>query len=107
LYDALWNPDFSKTLLFAIGQGDRFTGETGTLIASPTQAYGDLISGESALDPAVLKAEQSNTSVSYGDRLLLKVYRRIENGVNPDLEIGRILTTMNFPHSPPVAGSIE
>jgi maltose alpha-D-glucosyltransferase/alpha-amylase len=107
LYDALWNPDFSKTLLFAIGQGDRFTGETGTLIASPTQAYGDLISGESALDPAVLKAEQSNTSVAYGDRLLLKVYRRIENGVNPDLEIGRILTTMNFPHSPPVAGSIE
>jgi trehalose synthase-fused probable maltokinase len=107
LYDALWNPDFSKTLLFAIGQGDRFTGETGILIASPTQAYGDLISGEAALDPAVLKAEQSNTSVAYGDRVLLKVYRRVENGINPDLEIGRILTTMNFPHSPPVAGSIE
>ena len=107
LYDALWNPDFSKTLLFAIGQGDRFTGETGTLIASSTQAYGKLISGEAALEPAVMKAEQSNTSVAYGDRLLLKVYRRVENGINPDLEIGRILTTMNVPHSPPVAGSIE
>jgi trehalose synthase-fused probable maltokinase len=107
LYDALWNPDFSKTLLSAIGQGDRFTGETGTLIASSTQAYGKLISGEAALEPAVMKAEQSNTSVAYGDRVLLKVYRRVENGINPDLEIGRILTTMNFPHSPPVAGSIE
>lgn len=107
LYDALWNPDFSKTLLSAIGQGGRFTGETGTLIASSTQAYGKLISGEAALEPAVMKAEQSNTSVAYGDRLLLKVFRRVENGVNPDLEIGRILTTMNFPHSPPVAGSIE
>jgi trehalose synthase-fused probable maltokinase len=107
LYDALWNPDFSRTLLSAIGQGGRFTGETGTLIASSTQAYGNLISGEAALEPAVMNAEQSNTSVAYGDRLLLKVFRRVENGVNPDLEIGRILTTINFPHSPPVAGSIE
>jgi trehalose synthase-fused probable maltokinase len=107
LYDALWSPDFSKTLLSAIGQGGRFTGETGTLIASSTQAYGKLISGEAALEPAVMKAEQSNTSVAYGDRLVLKVFRRVENGVNPDLEIGRILTAINFPHSPPVAGSIE
>lgn len=107
LYDALWSPDFLKTLLSAIGQGGRFTGETGTLIASRTQAYGKLISGDAALEPAVMNAEQSNTSVAYGDRLLLKVFRRVENGVNPDLEIGRILTTMNFPHSPPVAGSIE
>ena len=107
LYDALWNPDFSTTLLSAIGQGSRFTGETGTLIASSTQAYGKLISRGAALEPAVMKAEQSNTSVAYGDRLIMKVYRRVENGVNPDLEIGRILTTMNFPHAPPVAGSIE
>ena len=107
MYDALWNPDFSKTLLSAMGQGSRFTGETGTLIASSTQAYGKLISGEAALEPAVMKAEQSNTSVAYGDRVIMKVYRRVENGINPDLEIGRILTTMNFPHSPPVAGSIE
>jgi len=107
LYDALWNPDFSRTLLSAIGQGSRFTGETGTLIASSTQAYGKLFSGGAALEPAVMKAEQSNTSVAYGDRLIMKVYRRVENGVNPDLEIGRILTTMNFPHAPPVAGSIE
>lgn len=107
LYDALWRPDFSRTLLSAIGRGSRFTGETGTLIASPTQAYRDLINGEASLEPAVLKGEQSNTSVAYGDRGLLKVYRRVENGINPDLEIGRILTTMNFPHSPPLAGSLE
>jgi maltose alpha-D-glucosyltransferase/alpha-amylase len=107
LYDALWSPDFSRTLLSAIGRGGRFAGETGTLIASPTQAYRDLISGEAALDPAVLKGEQSNTSVAYGDRGLLKVYRRVENGINPDLEIGRVLTTMKFSHSPPLAGSLE
>ena len=107
LYDALWSPDFSRALLSAIGRGDRFKGETGTLIASPTEAYRDLINGETELEPAVLKGEQSNTSVAYGDRGLLKVYRRVENGINPDLEIGRILTAMNFPHSPPLAGSLE
>ncbi|MEK6762169.1 MAG: putative maltokinase [Nitrospirota bacterium] len=107
LYDALWNPDLSRTLLSAIGSGCRFTGEMGALIASPTEAYEDLISGGVSLDPAVLKAEQSNTSVAYGDRVLLKVYRRVETGINPDLEVGRMLTAMNFPHSPPLAGSLE
>lgn len=107
LYDALWSPDFSRTLLSAIERGSRFTGEAGVLIASPTQAYGDLIGGGASLDPAVLKAEQSNTSVAYGDRVLLKMYRRLETGINPDLEIGRMLTTMNFPYSPPLAGSLE
>ena len=107
LYDALWSPDFSRTLLSAIERGSRFTGEAGVLIASPTQAYGDLIGGGASLDPAVLKAEQSNTSVAYGDRVLLKMYRRLETGINPDLEIGRMLTAMNFPHSPPLAGSLE
>ena len=107
LYDALWNQDFSKTLLSAIGRGDRFPGETGVLIASSTQAYGNLISGEAALEPAVMKAEQSNTSVAYGHRVILKLYRRVANGINPELEIGRMLTAMNFPYTPPVAGSIE
>jgi maltose alpha-D-glucosyltransferase / alpha-amylase len=107
LYDALWSPDFSRTLLSAIGSGRRFTGEMGALIAFPTQAYEDLIGGGVSLDPAVLKAEQSNTSVAYGDRVLLKVYRRVETGINPDLEIGRMLTAMSFPHSPPLAGSLE
>lgn len=90
LYDALWSPDFSRTLLSAIGSGCRFTGEMGALIAFPTQAYEDLIGGGVSLDPAVLKAEQSNTSVAFGDRVLLKVYRRVETGINPDLEIGRM-----------------
>jgi trehalose synthase-fused probable maltokinase len=107
LYDALWNPGFSKMLLSAIGRGIRFTGETGALIASPSQAYEDLIGDEASLDPRVLKAEQSNTSIAYSDRLLLKIYRRVETGINPDVEIGRILTTMNFSHCPPLAGSIE
>lgn len=107
LYDALWNAHLSRALLDAIGQGCRFKGTEGTLIASSTKAYPDLVTADADLDPAVMKAEQSNTSVAYGDRVILKLYRRLENGVNPDWEIGRVLTAMTFPYSPQVGGAIE
>jgi maltose alpha-D-glucosyltransferase/alpha-amylase len=55
-----------------------------------------------------MQAEQSNTSVVYGDRLILKIYRRLEEGVNPDVEIGRFLTEQReFANTPPVAGALE
>jgi maltose alpha-D-glucosyltransferase/alpha-amylase len=63
---------------------------------------------ETPLAAAPVKTEQSNTSIVYGDRLILKLLRRLEPGVNPDLEIGRFLTERAaFPASPPVAGFIE
>jgi maltose alpha-D-glucosyltransferase/alpha-amylase len=37
----------------------------------------------------VLQAEQSNTSILYDNAFFLKLYRRLEDGINPDLEIGR------------------
>jgi maltose alpha-D-glucosyltransferase/alpha-amylase len=63
--------------------------------------------GEGALEPYILDAEQSNTSVVYGERYILKLFRRLDSGVNPDLEIGRFLTRKGFASIPPVAGSIE
>jgi len=60
------------------------------------------------LQPKPIKAEQSNSSIIYGDRVILKFFRRGEEGENPDLEIGRFLTEKkNFPHIPAVAGWIN
>jgi maltose alpha-D-glucosyltransferase/alpha-amylase len=43
----------------------------------------------------------------YGDQFILKLYRRLEEGINPELEIGRYLTeTQSFPHSAPMAGAL-
>ncbi len=54
------------------------------------------------------KAEQSNSSVIFGDKMILKFFRRVDAGINPDLEIGRYLTEeAAFPHVPPVAGSLQ
>jgi maltokinase len=52
-------------------------------------------------------AEQSNSSVVFGDQLILKVFRRVEPGINPDLEISRFLTEHGFEHIPGLAGWYE
>ena len=108
LFDALWDSSFSTALLDAIAHGRQFKAAHGDVIASPTQALWQLLPSTGApLQPAIMQAEQSNTSVVYGRRLILKLFRRMEEGVNPDLEIGRFLTERGFAHVPPVAGSLE
>ena len=53
-------------------------------------------------------AEQSNTSILYGDRFILKLFRRPEAGENPDSEIGRYLTeNTHFDRIPPFAGTLH
>jgi maltose alpha-D-glucosyltransferase/alpha-amylase len=56
----------------------------------------------------VLRGEQSNTSVNLGDRLLFKLFRKAEPGLNPDLELGRYLTDRtDFRRVPLLAGGLE
>jgi trehalose synthase-fused probable maltokinase len=56
--------------------------------------------------PAVraVGAEQSNSSIIIDDRLILKIFRRLEPGDNPELEMLRFLTTRGFPHIPALGG---
>src|SRR5207249_1605649 len=61
----------------------------------------------SRVEPALGRAEQSNTSIIFGDQLILKLFRRLDIGVNPDLELTRCLTEKGFPHVPAVIGALE
>src|SRR5258705_12782790 len=51
--------------------------------------------------------DQSNTSVVFGRRLIMKVFRRVEEGPNPDVEMVEYLTGRRFPHVPPLVGTIS
>ena len=109
LYDAVWDNAFCRALLETIAQGQALQGQAGALLASMTSAFARLRGdGEAAAQPSLLGAEQSNTSIRFGDRLILKLFRRLEAGTNPDLEIGRFLTESTaFANIPPVAGMLE
>jgi maltose alpha-D-glucosyltransferase/alpha-amylase len=109
LYDALFDVDFDKFLLDAISRRRRFKGESGELLALPSKVFRKIVGSKTIpLNPSVSKAEQSNTSVIYGDRLILKIFRRMQDGINPDLEIGRFLTEKtSYANTPPLAGAFE
>jgi maltose alpha-D-glucosyltransferase / alpha-amylase len=56
----------------------------------------------------LVRSEQSNSSIIFGDLLILKLFRRQQPGENPDCELSRYLTEhTSFRHIPPFAGSIE
>ena len=109
LTDALTNEDFLRGLLEMVEQKTITEGDKGELRALQTTAYAELHPASiDALHPRPLGAEQSNTSILYGDRFILKFFRRLEEGINPDLEIGAFLTEKaHFPHVPQLAGSVE
>lgn len=108
LFDALVDRDFCTTLLAALSRRRRRKGMEGELQTTHTSIFRELRGDSREIpEPSLLRAEQSNTLVVYGDRFVLKLFRRLESGVNPDLEVGRFLTERGFPHIPPVAGALE
>lgn len=109
LYDAMVDQAFCLFLLKAVGRRRSFEGVSGEIFSISTRAFHDIRGlKEEYLGPHPLKAEQSNTSVIYGDRVVLKLFRRIEDGINPELEIGRFLTERtSFANFSPLLGALE
>jgi trehalose synthase-fused probable maltokinase len=109
LTDALKNETFLSFLLDAIERGLVFTGEVGELVTSGTHALSMQETGAAgSLRPRAITAEQSNSSVAYGDRLILKFFRRLEDGINPDLEMCGFLTEKaHYQHTPQLLGALE
>jgi maltose alpha-D-glucosyltransferase/alpha-amylase len=109
LYDAMVNTDFTTSLLNAIQRRRTFKSVTGEIIASPTSFLTrDIAPTLKDPAPSPMKVEQSNTSISYGDQLILKLFRKLEDGISPDVEIGNFLTEKtSFTNIARVAGSLE
>jgi len=108
LYDATADEKFINALVDGMGRRRRWRSAGAELVASRTQAFGALEGQTGDFRVSPLRAEQTNSSVNLGDRLLLKFFRKAEPGVNPDLEIGRFLTEQTgFRRIPLLAGGLE
>jgi maltose alpha-D-glucosyltransferase / alpha-amylase len=108
LFDALFEPAVAEMFLNLIGRRRRLRSDGYQLAGNTTRAYRQIMNrAEGPLPPRISGAEQSNTSIIYGQEFILKLFRKMEPGVNPDLEIGRFLTQKGFEHSPPIAGWLD
>ncbi len=98
-YDATWDQAATAWLLEAVRDGRtvgdvRFVKEEGAVLAPPGGGR-------------VVGAEQSNTSVVYGDTSILKLFRRLNPGINPDVEVHRALRTVGSTEVAALQGSVE
>lgn len=104
LIDGLALNTVREALLRLIVEGATLDTQKGQLRGSPSSTLEDVTADFSS---RLSSAEQSNSSIFFGDSLLLKVFRRLEAGINPDVEIGRYLTEQSqFEHIPAFAGQI-
>jgi len=100
-YDALADPVLARELVRLMARSA--TLEAGEGIFEFRAVAGGMLDGDLG-DARRSDAEQSNTSVIFGDRLILKAYRRLEAGLNPELEMLRFLTERGFDNIPPLGG---
>lgn len=100
VFDAVTQPWFGEWLLRAFQELDpAWPSDLGPDAA----AY---LERASAHPAQVLRGEQSNTSIRFGDALIVKLFRRLQPGVNPDEEALRVLSTQGFAHAPAFVGSL-
>jgi maltose alpha-D-glucosyltransferase/alpha-amylase len=109
LADAAADEAFCRALVEAIGAGQELATAQGKVRFVRTHAFAELAGDATAgLPVGRPQAQSSNTVVTLGRRLFLKIYRQLRDGVNPEVEIGRFLTdVVRFPNCVPVAGAIE
>jgi maltokinase len=101
--DATGLPDLASTLLDLIGR----TTLRGS-VRFAAEPRGELAFAlRNGLPGRRLISEQSNTSLVFGDRFILKLFRRLPDGVNPDLEVHRALRRSDNSHVVPLLGAIE
>jgi len=107
LYEPVQEEGFANALLDAVARKRQLRGKRGVMAGSPTRALKEL-RGAEKLETHVLGVEQSNTAIIYGQRLFLKLFRRMESGINTDAEVTRFLNEeTSFRNTPRLAGTIE
>jgi maltose alpha-D-glucosyltransferase/alpha-amylase len=108
LYDALAADESCLALLALLGDGLERSGARGALRASPSPELRGTPAPDGRWSVTRLGGEQSNSSIVFGDRFILKLFRRLQHGPQPDCEITRYLTEQHdFSGVPRFAGSVE
>ena len=109
LYDAVYGLELQEIILNNIAHPDKPI----RLKNSEIRFYGNdvvkqYVEEHEKIKPRILSAEQSNTSIIYDNRFFLKIFRKVDRSINPDLEITQFLTEYaHFPNIPAYVGAME
>ena len=109
LYAATFDRDFSDSLLRAIVRRRRIRGEFGELVGAHTREFRKAwTSVRSNLEPSPQQTDQCFTVINYGDDFVLKLYRKLEEGINPGREVPEFLSEQTtFTAIPRALGSLD
>jgi maltose alpha-D-glucosyltransferase/alpha-amylase len=103
LFEAVEDAAFRRHVADAFARGARFDAGSASWIIEPVGAKTLVVPLEAPIELG--KAEQSNTSIRFADEGILKLFRRLEPGEHPDVEISRFLTLRaSFPNTPALFG---
>jgi maltose alpha-D-glucosyltransferase/alpha-amylase len=106
LIDATALPGFGPRLIDLVRRRSSAAGKSGALTGLPGKALKAAAVDETS--GRLLSAEQSNSCIVVGDKLMVKLLRAVDTAINPELEIGRYFAERtDFTHSPGVAGALE
>ena len=109
LYAATFDRHFSDSLLRAIVRRRRIRGDSGELVGAHTREFRKAwTSVHSNLEPSPQQSDRCFTVINYGDDFVLKLYRKIEEGINPGREVPEFLCEhTSFAAIPRALGSLD
>jgi trehalose synthase-fused probable maltokinase len=101
-YDALCDSALARELVHAMRGGTTAKASEGTIEFRPVAGFAGL--GTELHTATAISTEQSNSSIVFDEELILKAFRRLTPGVNPELELLRFLTERGFPNVAALGG---
>lgn len=111
IQDGMTDPDFARALMRLMLEDQTIDGsaKAGHKMKLIGRTIGDAEPPDvTGIEIKMPDREQSNTNVLFGQQLILKLYRRLSEGTNPELEVGEHLTARaEFAHTAPLAGALE
>ncbi len=109
VYDAVQDESFHQTLLQLVARRRAIRTQEGKLKAYPGKYFRNIRKQISTFERShLLNTEQSNSSILYDRELIFKLFRKLDEGMNPDLEIGRYITEKtDYQNVPAFAGALE
>jgi maltose alpha-D-glucosyltransferase/alpha-amylase len=108
LHDALYSTVFQQELLLKITKNYKIILNESEIRFNGKKELKKYINDNEQVKPVIHSGEQSNSSIVYNNKYFLKIYRKVENAINPDLEVTKVLSEKTgFKNIPDYQGAIE